>query len=97
MSVAASRLVHFIPPVFLGLTPQANCLSSLRDFTRLPYEDGGDAHTRVAASRLRSLTPENDDAATCATASRLRKVTSCGWGEASKGVAASRLHPMRSS
>ena len=33
MSVAASRLVHFVTPVFLGLTPQANCLSPLRGFT----------------------------------------------------------------
>ena len=31
MSVAASRLVNIVTPVFLGLTPQANCLSSLRD------------------------------------------------------------------
>jgi len=35
MSVAASRLVHFVMPVSLGLTPQANCLSSLRDLAIL--------------------------------------------------------------
>jgi len=75
MSVAASRLVQIVTPGFLGLTPQANCLSSLRDFTRLPHEDGGDSGTRFAASWLGT-------------------VTSCGWGEASKGVAASRLRPM---
>ena len=56
MSVAASRLVHIVTPGFLGLTPQANCLSSLRDFTRLPYEDGGDPGTRVVASLLGTVT-----------------------------------------
>jgi hypothetical protein len=30
MSVAASRLVHIVMPVFLGLTPQAKYLSPLR-------------------------------------------------------------------
>jgi len=40
MSVAASRLVHFVMPVSLGLTPQAKCLSPLRGFTRLPHVDG---------------------------------------------------------
>jgi len=55
-SVAASRLVHIVMPVFLGLTPQAKYLSPLRGFTRSPYEDGGDPGTRVAASRLGMVT-----------------------------------------
>ena len=46
--VAASRLVHIVMPVFLGLTPQATNMPLLRGFTRPPHEDCGDP----AASRL---------------------------------------------
>jgi len=36
MSVAASRLVHIVTPVFLGLTPQAMNMSPLRGFAASP-------------------------------------------------------------
>ena len=58
LSVAASRLVCFIVPVFLGLTPQANYLSPLRGFTWSPHEGGGDPWgTGTAISRLHMVTP----------------------------------------
>ena len=37
-SVAASRLAHIVPPVFLGLTPQAMNMSPLRGFVVSPHE-----------------------------------------------------------
>ena len=37
-SVAASRLVQVVTPVFLGLTPQAMNMSPLRGFTSSPHE-----------------------------------------------------------
>ena len=41
-SVAASRLVHVVMRVFLGLTPQAMSMPPLRGFARPPHEDCGD-------------------------------------------------------
>jgi len=38
LSVAASRLVQIITPVFLGLTPQARYVSPLRGFAASPHE-----------------------------------------------------------
>jgi hypothetical protein len=52
MSVAASRLVHILMPVFLGLTPQAMNMPPLRGFEGSRHDDGGDPGTRAAASRL---------------------------------------------
>jgi hypothetical protein len=54
--VAASRLVHIIVPVFLGLTPQAMNMPPLRGFGGSRHEDGGDPGTRAAASHLGRVT-----------------------------------------
>ena len=53
--VAASRLVFFVVPVYLGLTPQAMNISPLRGFEGSHHEDGGDRETQPAASRLHLL------------------------------------------
>ena len=52
-SVAASRLVQVVTPVFLGLTPQAMNMSPLRGFAASPHE----ILTQPRVPLLRGFTP----------------------------------------
>ena len=71
--VAASRLVHIVMPVFLGLTPQAMDMPPLRGFTRPPHEDCGPG--RFAASPLEG----GRNLGMGVAASRFRRTTPHGW------------------